>query len=138
MYKTILVFLICLLPITPVFAEVAVKETPMTTAEVTISFAVPDLGWQLKIREFYQLSNEVAVVSVLSHTPDVAGMAIGIVMDSVTIPLPKLPIKHYVIGKTWNWENPEKIVFIKDLSPILKRMEKEGKPLWRRKAKTEK
>ena len=49
-----------------------------------------------------------------------AGDAIGLqvittLSQKVVVVVPDLPVKHYVLGKTWGWENQDKgVEFIKD------------------------
>ena len=38
--------------------------------------------------------------------------------DSIEITAEDLPLKHFVLGKTWNWENKEDMTFIKDRKDI--------------------
>ena len=82
------------------------------TQRFTVSLTVPDAGWSVKITEVYQLSGELAVVAKLSRSSDLAAQMITEVSDSVEIEAPKLPVRYFVIGKTWNWASSEPYTFL--------------------------
>lgn len=90
------------------------REPPATQQEVEVSLQVPDLGWAVRIERVYRLEDELRVFSRLSRSEGMAGQAISTVSDSVPIKAPDLPVRHYIIGKTWNWENDEPYVFLDD------------------------
>jgi len=60
-----------------------------------------------------------------------AGQAISIVSDKIHMNLPDIPVKYFILGKTWNWENREPYNFIKDMSEIQGDLE-DGQLLYRR------
>ena len=43
-------------------------------------------------------------------------MVISEVLDAVEFTAQNLPIKYYILGKTWNWENSESYVFLDSLT----------------------
>jgi hypothetical protein len=55
---------------------------------------------------------------------------ISTVQDSLKLAVPDLPVKNYIIGKAWAWENTEPYTFIKDLKQIEKELES-GKLLYK-------
>ena len=86
---------------------------------ITVKLSVPDTTWAINIQEVHQVRSELWVVSSVSTNPDTMGaQVISEVQDSIAIAAPDLPIKHFIIGKTWAWENTEPYTFIKDRQQI--------------------
>jgi hypothetical protein len=89
----------------------------MTT--IAVSLEAPDSGWKLTIEEIRQVDEELWVLATLKKDPNLFAMAmITTVSDAVTIQAPALPIKYFIQGKTWNWENKEPYRFINSKSEI--------------------
>ena len=92
--------------------------------EIMLELTVPDSSWTIAIDEVHRVGNELWVVSIVSRNPEVAGaQVISTVRDSLKLAAPDLPIKNFIIGKAWNWENPEPYIFITDLQQIGKELE---------------
>ena len=88
---------------------------------IEVRLTVPDAAWKIAIDSVHQVNKEVWVVSTVSRDPDVMGaQVISTVTAKVQISAGELPVKHFVIGKTWSWKNEEKHTFIKDLEKIEK------------------
>ncbi len=87
--------------------------------EITVELQVPDTTWTLQIKEVCEVGNELWVVSNLSQASNMMGaQIISTITDSIELGAPDLPIKHFVIGKTWNWDNRGDYVFIKSIKDI--------------------
>ena len=98
--------------------------------EITVKLTVPDTAWTVAIEEVYNVESELWVISAVSQNPDVMGaQVISTVQASVKMAAPDLPVKHFIIGKTWAWENTEPYTFITDLKPIEKELQA-GKRLY--------
>ncbi len=98
--------------------------------EITVRLTVPDAAWTIAIKEVHEVENELWIISSVSHSPDVmAAQVISTVQDSLKIAVPDLPVKNFIIGKTWAWENREPYTFITDLKQIEKEL-KSGKLLY--------
>jgi len=53
------------------------------------------------------------VISRLSQSEKIAAQVITAVADSAEIPNDlDLPIRHYIVGKTWNWGDTSNYTFI--------------------------
>jgi hypothetical protein len=85
-----------------------------TRREITVSLTVPDAAWRISIEAVYRSGQELWVVSRVRRTPGMAAQVISSVSDRVTLDVPDLPVKHFVLGKTWRWENKETVTFIDD------------------------
>lgn len=86
---------------------------------ITVTVKVPDGAWKLEISEVYVTSNEVIVVSQLSRPEDMMGIqVISEASHSIKVKLPALPVKHYIVGKTWGWKNDEGCEFVKERKEI--------------------
>ena len=89
--------------------------------EVTVTLRVPDAAWTIAIDEVRQVNGEIWVLSTVSRDPDRMGaQVISTVKASVQLPVPDQPVKHFIIGKTWNWENEESCTFIRNRKSIEK------------------
>jgi hypothetical protein len=53
------------------------------------------------------------------------------VTDTVMVAAPALTIKHFVLGKTWRWENPEPHMFLRDTHQIASQLQ-QGKRIFHR------
>jgi hypothetical protein len=89
--------------------------------EIEVRLTVPDPAWKITIDSVHQVNKELWVVSTVSRDPGVMGaQVISIVRASVRINAGDLPVRLFVIGKTWGWENKEACTFLKDLKQIEK------------------
>ena len=99
--------------------------------EITVKLTVPDTAWTLTINEVHMVVNELWIVSTVSQNPDMMGaQVISTVQASLKLAAPDLPMKYFIIGKTWAWKNEEPYTFINDLSQIEKEL-KSGKHLYK-------
>jgi hypothetical protein len=99
--------------------------------EITVTLTVPDAAWAIAIDEVHEVNNEIWVISTVSRDPDVMGaQVISIVKASVKLAAPDLPVKHYIIGKTWGWKNEEPYTFINNLKELEREL-KYGKLLYK-------
>jgi hypothetical protein len=100
--------------------------------EITVKLTVPDSAWTIAIDEVHDVENELWIISTVSRDPSMMGMqVISTVQASLKLVAPDLPMKHFVIGKTWGWKNKEPYTFIKNLKQIEKWL-KSGKLLYRK------
>ncbi len=100
--------------------------------DVTVRLAVPDTTWTVVIEEVHKIGNELWVIASVAQDPDMMGaQVITTVEDSLTLAAPDLPVKFFVIGKTWNWENEESYNFIESLDKIEEEL-KSGKLLYKK------
>jgi len=99
--------------------------------EMAVTLTVPDAAWAITIYEVHEVKDEIWVVSTVSRDPDLMGaQVISIVKDSVKFTAPDLPVKHFIIGKTWGWKNEEPYTFIKNLKELEREL-KYGKLLYK-------
>lgn len=72
---------------------------------VTVSLKTPNPCWEVELTEIYRAGEVLFAVSEL-HPPrrDMAcAQVIATVSDHVTLILPALPVRHLVLGQTWDW-----------------------------------
>jgi len=101
--------------------------------EIAVELTVPDAAWKVTIDEVYRVGDELWVISTIFRDPDVMGVqVISTVRASLKLDAPELPVKHFVTGKSWDWQNHEPYVFIDDRLQIDDKL-KEGSLLYRRK-----
>jgi hypothetical protein len=87
---------------------------------ITVILTVPDSAWKIAIDAVYQVRDVIWVVSTVSRDPNAIGLqVISTVRDSVEVDaLGELPVKYFVVGKTWNWDNKEGYTFLKSRKEI--------------------
>ncbi|MFZ5572780.1 MAG: hypothetical protein ACOZF0_20470 [Thermodesulfobacteriota bacterium] len=83
--------------------------------EQTISVAVvaPDSAWKIRIETIRRVEDALLVVSRLSRGNVRATQTITVVSDRVRVKAPELAVRHYIVGKTWEWRNSEPYTFLK-------------------------
>ncbi|OEU65267.1 MAG: hypothetical protein BA863_08455 [Desulfovibrio sp. S3730MH75] len=87
--------------------------------EIIVELQVPDTTWTVQIKEVCEVGNELWVVSHLSQGSNMIGaQVLSTVKDSIELVAPDLPVKQFVTGKTWNWDNGENYVFIPSIKDI--------------------
>jgi hypothetical protein len=114
--KTLAIFLIIL--------------SSIKSMDITVTLKVPDPSWSVKIEEVRQVGQEVWVVASLHK--DSEGFAIAMittVTDTIIVKAPPLPIKYFIIGKAWNWDNKEPYTFLKSKDNLDKKFI-QGKPIF--------
>jgi zinc protease len=105
--------------ILPMVLLLCTNALGMEEKEITVKLTVPDATWSIAIDAVYEVGDELWVVSIVSHNPDMAGVQmISTVQASLTIAAPDLPVKNFIVGKTWNWKNEEPYTFIEGLKQI--------------------
>ncbi|MBT8142241.1 MAG: hypothetical protein HKN88_00075 [Gammaproteobacteria bacterium] len=85
-------------------AESLLEEVVMTTYE--FSFTVPDPAWTLTVESVLETDQHIAIVAMLDRPKDVmAPQVISEIITKVAFPLHNKPVKVYIKGKQWGWEN---------------------------------
>jgi len=103
----------------------------VSARDIEVKLKVPDMGWKIRIHEIHQRDEMLWVISSLTRHPGPSGQAISTVSDRVRMDLPDRPVKHFILGKTWKWENPESYTFIHGMDEIAGSLEG-GQLLYRR------
>ena len=113
--------LILLLVAAPVLAQDKAKDT----RTITISLTVPSSAEKIRIQEVYQTPKEIWVLSQVKGGG--IGLAvISVTKDSVKVSASKeLPVRHFVLGKRWNWKK-ENYNYLKNRATFMKKV-KEAK-----------
>jgi hypothetical protein len=94
------------------------------TREIRIELTVPDTAWSIRIEDVYRVADELWAISRLHRSPDAIGLTvITTVSNAVAVQAGPLPVKHFVLGKTWRWRNDEPYTFLESLDPIRKALE---------------
>lgn len=86
---------------------------------VTVRIDTPNAGWKIDIEKIYRDMNQFIVISRLKQEEPAAAKVITTVADSAEIPNGiDLPLRHYVLGKTWKWGDTGKYTFIDSMDDI--------------------
>ena len=94
-----------------------------SSRDIEVKLNVPDMGWKIRIMEIRQRDETLWVISSLTRHPGPAGQAISTVSDRVRTELPDIPVRHFILGKTWTWENKEPYTFIDSMDDIAGQLE---------------
>ena len=94
--------------------------TQARESTVSVQLTVPDGGWKIRIDRVYQIPTHLLAVSKLERSQGLAIQVISQAKDSVKVKAPKLPVRHFVLGKTWNWPNQEPYSFLSDPKELSK------------------
>lgn len=99
---------------------IASTAQPQLTNNITVRLDTPNAGWRIEIKEIYQTSEGLIVISRLQNDQQVSASVISTVSDSVQIPEIKetLPIRHYTLGKTWEWGDSSDYTFIESMDAL--------------------
>ena len=100
--------------------SLASNWTQARESTVSVQLMVPDGGWKIRIDQVYQTSTHLLAVSKLERSPGLAIQVISQAKDSVKVKAPKLPVRHFVLGKTWNRPNKEPVTFLSDPKELSK------------------
>ncbi|MDM8515190.1 hypothetical protein QUF76_03235 [Desulfobacterales bacterium HSG16] len=90
----------------------------METYEISIDLAVPNPSWTISIMEVWQIKDQLWAISSVKSSSMMAVQMITTISDTINVTTSKLPVRHFVIGKTWKWENKEPYEFIKSVDEI--------------------
>lgn len=87
---------------------------------IRLRLDAPDPSWQLNIEAVYQSDDALLVLSRLSRDQNtMAGQVITTLSDSIRLSeIPELPVRHYILGKQWNWGDTSKHDFIDSIDAI--------------------
>ena len=103
--------------------------------EIVVELTVPDTTWEIAIDEVHRVGNELWVISAVAQDPDRMGaQVISKVRASLRVKAPDLPVKHFIKGKSWDWQNQEPYRFIDELGQIRTNLQS-GELLYRRTGK---
>lgn len=90
--------------------------SPMNASEnnsVSVRLDTPHAGWRIQIEKIYRSGENLVVISRLNQSGQIAAQVITAVADHVEIPADiDLPVRHYIIGKSWNWGDTGTYTFI--------------------------
>lgn len=84
----------------------AAQDTTKKKRAIQVTLTVPSSAEKIQIQEVYQTNKELWVLS------QVKGGGIGLAVisttkDQVSVAAPNLPVKHFVLGKRWNWKKED-------------------------------
>ena len=84
------------------------------TRAITVSVQAPDSAWSLAIRKVVEVGEEIWVVAELKRPDGMVGASVITDLEaSVKVAAPDLPLKVFVVGKTWNWGGEDGYTYVK-------------------------
>jgi len=77
--------------------------------DIEVRVSVPTSGWSVQIMEMREVDGELWTVSRLISPPPGAFtlQVISEVAQTISGSWPDLPVRHFVMGRTWKWEDAE-------------------------------
>ncbi len=98
---------------------------------ITVEVLTPDGAWEVKIDEVRHVNSELWVFATVARPDDAIGaMMVSAAMDRVDGRFPDLPVKTFVVGKTWTWANKEPVQWVSKNEALT--MRRRGQRVWRR------
>ncbi|MCP4374621.1 MAG: hypothetical protein GY794_00355 [bacterium] len=88
------------------------KKKKALTRAVGVSIAAPNTNWSLRPSGVYLVGKEVHVVWQLMDRGGMGMSVIRTLKSAVFIAPTDLPVKHFLLGKRWNWGNGGPYTFI--------------------------
>ena len=93
------------------------------TRKLEVRLDAPDPAWNVGIQTIHHTEATLIAISRLEREDTAANQVITTVSDAVQLPLPEgsadLPVRHYILGKTWDWgSHPENYRFIDSLEAL--------------------
>ena len=86
---------------------------------ISVVLQVPDTAWKVTITEVRRVGDELWVVAQLTRAQGMLGaQMITEAADTVTVTAPAGPVKYFVLGKTWRWNNDEPYTFAASAAEI--------------------
>ena len=85
-------------------------------SKIDVSLKVPHPGYSVAIESVHAVANKTLVLAVIK-SPDPTKrypMVITTVSDNVKVPILADETEIFIIGKTWTWNNNEKLIFFKN------------------------
>ncbi|MEO0509186.1 MAG: pitrilysin family protein [Verrucomicrobiota bacterium] len=99
-------------------ANAAPEITPQTQS-VTVRIDAPNAGWKITIDKIYRSTESIIAISQLTPADGPAAQVITTVSDSASIPADiDLPVRHYILGKAWNWGDTGEYNFIESIEDL--------------------
>ena len=96
--------------------------------DIGIQFKTPTLGRKVRINQVWKVGDELWVISSIAPQRGAGLTAIGTAKDSVRVSADKkVKVRHFVIGKNWNWWDGDKAEFIKSVEALKEQMKKDDK-----------
>lgn len=89
-------------------------------AAFTLTIQTPSAGWSIEPIALYATASDYICISQLTPPQGMASSVISAIELELKIPSPSQPrpIRHYVLGKTWNWNGNPEATFIDSLDEI--------------------
>lgn len=108
------------------------QTAPVVQKTITVEVMTPDGAWEIKIEEVRQVQRELWVFAKVARPEGaIAAMMQSAAMDEVSGRFPDLPVKTFVVGKTWTWANEEPVQWLPSAGAAAERR-RQGQRLWRR------
>ncbi|MFT5125538.1 MAG: hypothetical protein ACI97B_004187, partial [Verrucomicrobiales bacterium] len=104
------------------FLFLGLSDTHAAEREITVRLAVPDGNWQVKIQEVYETDEEVWVIAALERREGFGIQAISKAGNTLKLEAPEHPLKVFITGKRWGWNNAEPYTFVKNPAELVKKL----------------
>ena len=108
----------CLLLLSGVSCVSEQRVESSTPQNFSVELKAPSSNWRVQIQEIHQVGKELWVFSSLQQQQAIGLTVVTTVKDAVTAGAPKLPVRHFVRGKTWRWKNTEEITFVRNFDSL--------------------
>lgn len=91
---------------------------PIKLREIAVTLRAPDPSWSVRISRIVRVGEELRVVARLARKD--AGLAPAMIVtiaDRLTIRLPEMKVRLFVLRQSWTWSDPDGPTSIDAMSP---------------------
>ena len=109
------------------FSIILAAATAGRAREISVTFQAPATNYSVQIQHAWLVGDEVWVVSQVGGGGGIGGAAITRVSDSVEVEAADdAAVRHFVIGRTWNWWDGDDATFAESVDALREQMETDG------------
>ena len=100
------------------------SEATPESMTVTLDLQTPTSGWSLEIQHAWlDPDGQIICLSQLTPPAGMAAQVISQVHATAILETAEKPIRHYILGKTWNWNSDPDVSFIETIEQIQKELD---------------
>lgn len=84
----------------------------------SLSIETPNPSWSLAPVSAFQVGNEIWCLYQLTAKEGMFAQVISQANAEMKFSAPELPIKNFVLGKTWSWKSDPNVIFIDSMNDL--------------------
>lgn len=94
-------------------------EQSSQTRTIELTLDTPTPGWSAEVQSVHRVDSELWVIYRLTPPEGIVAQMISTTQAHCSVNAPEdLPVKHFVIGKTWSWKSNPEVQFVDSKSSL--------------------